>query len=344
MVSITRAAGRLTLRSFAASRPSGALPTTLCRLPLINPTLETTRQFSSLDAYYDPKKDAKELRAQRFAERIAHAEKVKRRRDGKPRNTRKKEFNAWFRPKAKFEIQHNHLARKLGMDWKLQVAVVLERLPVVLPDKPQWYADYENLRTYLDQFGRDYPVELFGAAEIEELEDLTDEAILEKHLPRGFTPAPRETEADKTGDVRTLDRKLKTWVYMTVKETVETAEGEKSQWRLPTADLIGEETLLDTAKRAIREKVGDSLDIYYPSNCPMTMEMDVFKEEERAKNGNKYGTKKFFMVVQYDEGEVRSSDLLVDDFAWFDKGELVERIKEQEGEGKSKLYHYLLSS
>lgn len=163
-----------------------------------------------------------------------------------------------------------------------------------------------------------------------------------KHLPRGFTPAPRETEADHSGDVRTLDRRLKTWVYLTVQESVDGAD--KPQWRLPTVPLIGEETLLDGAKRAIREKVGDGMDIYYPSNCPMTLDMHVFPEEERAKHGGAYGIKTFFMVVQYDEGKVDSNSLLVDDFAWLEKSELVERIQEQDGEEQSKLYHYLLNA
>lgn len=158
----------------------------------------------------------------------------------------------------------------------------------------------------------------------------------EKYLPRGFTPAPRETEADHNGDVRTLDRRLKTWVYLTVKES--------EQWQLPTTVVKEEEALLDAAKRAIREKVGDCMDIYYPSNCPMTMDMHVFNEEERAQNGNSYGIKTFFMVVQYDEGQVSENDLLVDDFAWLEKTEIVERMEEQEGVEKSKLYHYLLNA
>lgn len=166
----------------------------------------------------------------------------------------------------------------------------------------------------------------------------------ETHLPRGFTPAPRETEADNNGDVRTLDRRLKTWVYLTVNESVRTPEGEKNQWRLPTVEVKGEETLLDAAKRAIREKVGDCMDIYYPSNCPMTMDMLIFKDDERAKNGNAYGVKTFFMVVQYDDGKVTADDLFVEDYAWFEKSELVQRIEEQEGEDKSKLYFYLLNA
>ena len=86
---------------------------------------------------------------------------------------------AWFKPKAERENHHNDQAWKLGLEWKLQVAVVLERLPVVLPDKPQWQEDYDNLRTYLDQFGKEYPAELYGTMEIEDvLKNMIFEALL----------------------------------------------------------------------------------------------------------------------------------------------------------------------
>ena len=133
------------------------------------------------------KQEQKDIRTQRFAERQAHKEKVKRRRDGRDRHARKKQFNAWFKSKKRMEEISNSKAKKLGLDWKIQVAVVLERLPVVLPDKADWERDWDNLRAYLDQFGRDYPESLMGKMEIEEMEDLTDEAFLGKYQQVGGT-------------------------------------------------------------------------------------------------------------------------------------------------------------
>lgn len=130
------------------------------------------------DTYEEKKKALKAIRTQRFEDREARKERVKRRRDGKPKNVRKKKFEAWFLQKKKFEEINNHKAKKLGMDWKINVAVVLERLPIVLPDKPQWEKDYETLRAYLNQFGRTYPPSLLGEHEIEDLEDLSDEAMI----------------------------------------------------------------------------------------------------------------------------------------------------------------------
>ena len=169
-----------TLPSAVVASTSSFLPSTAQSTTGTPPTVQIVRSFSSSasEQYYQKKQALKDIRTQRFAERQAHKEKVKRRRDGRPKNTRKKAFNAWFMAKKRIEEISDRRAKKLGLDWKIQVAVVLERLPVVLPDKADWERDYDNLRTYLDQFGRDYPEALMGKMEIEEIEDLTDEAIL----------------------------------------------------------------------------------------------------------------------------------------------------------------------
>jgi len=355
---------------------------------------------SAHEIYVKAKQELKELRTRRYAERQAHKEVVKRRRDGRPRGVLKDQFNDWFQAKKKRENIQDRKARKLGIDWKIQVAVVLERLPVVLPDKQDWERDWDNLRSYLDQFGREYPESFVGENEIEPEEDLTDEALLgtycvtvqhtlrhlrnlhtgvrrdccplieeekkiesfvsdcvvlslstqlvrtlptEKYLPRGYTPAPRETEADANGDVRTLDRRLKTWVYLTVKDSAPN-DSSGAKWQFPTVEVKDDETLLEAAKRAIVEKVGskDAMEIYYPSGAPMAVDMKVFSQEERAKHGNTFGMKTFFMVVQYDDGKVSSENITVDDFAWLEKDEVVERVAEEQGENASMLYRYLL--
>ena len=61
----------------------------------------------------------------------------------------------------------NRKARQAGMDWKIQVAVIVERLPVVTPDVEEWEQQYLDLRAYLDQFTWEYPEEL-GMNEKEE--------------------------------------------------------------------------------------------------------------------------------------------------------------------------------
>ena len=154
-------------------------------------------------------------------------------------------------------------------------------------------------------------------------------------LPEGFIPAPRETEADISGDVQTLDRKLKTRVFLAVQGKSD------SDWALPTVQLKEDETLLEAAKRAISEQAGGrNIDLYCPSNCPVAVDLKVFPEEEREDGF--VGVKTFFMRVQHDEGNISTTDMKVNDFAWLDRGEIVERITESQGKSQSKFYSYLL--
>lgn len=155
-------------------------------------------------------------------------------------------------------------------------------------------------------------------------------------LPEGFTPAPRETEADKSGNVKTLDRRLKTRVYLAVK-----GSEDNSKWTLPTVDVNDDETLLEATKRAVANAAGDKLELYCPSPCPMAVDMKVYSDEDQAKYGT-FGTKTFFLRVQYDEGDVSEEDNDGSDYAWLDREEMTQRVREEQGEDASKLYHYML--
>jgi large subunit ribosomal protein L46 len=155
-------------------------------------------------------------------------------------------------------------------------------------------------------------------------------------LPEGYVPAPRETEADMTGNVRTLDRKLKTRVFLTVQE-----DGEDAAWKLPTVPLKKDEKLLDAAKRAIVDQAGGAkIELYCPSNTPVGVHLTVFPEEARTEGF--FGTKTFFMRLQYDEGNVSKKDMAVKDYAWLDRDEIVERVLASQGAGPSKFYRYVL--
>jgi len=152
-------------------------------------------------------------------------------------------------------------------------------------------------------------------------------------LPEGFTPAPRVTEADLNGDVKTLDRRLKTRVYLAVKDN--------GIWTLPTVTVNGDETLLDATKRAVADAAGDKLELYCPSNCPMAVDLTVYSEEEQKRTGT-YGAKTFFLRVQYDEGQVNEEDNDGREYGWLDRDEMTEHVRDEQGEDASKFYHYML--
>lgn len=291
---------------------------------------------SSNASYMALKRAAKEKRRALFAASQERKEKVRTRREGKVRDEKRREFREWFIPRKVNEEYMNRKARQAGLGWRYQVSVILTRGHVVLPDKEDWEEEYENLHAYLLQFGKVYPKEL----KLDDVEDDDGEFVptsdedLMKLLPEGFVPAPRETEADASGDIRTTQRKLKTDIYLAVKEQSD------GLWQLPTVDLKDGETLLDAAKRAVPEKVGGNVEFWSVSNAPLSVQLDAFPEDQRS--DGYYGTKTFFMKLYYDEGLVSESEMTVSDFAWLDRGEISSRIGDQHGDEAAKFYHYLL--
>ena len=149
----------------------------------------------------------------------------------------------------------------------------------------------------------------------------------------GYTPAPRETEADASGEIKTMDRRLKERVYLSVKE-----KGSNGAWAPFPSTFVGEdETILAAAKRATSEAVGGKLELYCPSNCPLAVDMYAYKEAKKY-----FGIKTFFLKMQFDDGDVDTKQMKAEDYGWLARDEVVDRIKEQRGDVQSKLYHYLL--
>ena len=149
-------------------------------------------------------------------------------------------------------------------------------------------------------------------------------------LPEGLVLAPRETEADHSGQTDTLDRRLKGSVFLVM------------DGQLPTVSLPdgpdGDESLLEAAKRAILENGGEDLEIYYPSGAPMAVHMS--KDKDPDENSPYFGTKTFFLRVQYAEaGEMNK--IPGKKFEWLDRSEIVE-IMEKRGGDHGEFYRYML--
>lgn len=291
----------------------------------------TTRPFSS---YLAQKKQAKERRRELFKLKVERKERLKTRQDNRPRRGESnRQFRAFFIKKKVHEEYMARKARQAGLDWKIDVAVILERQLVVMPDRETWEVEMEKLQAYLGQFGKIYPKELFNV-DFANPGDLamTHEELLAL-LPEDFKPAPRETEADATGDVRTTDRKLKTSVYLTVQDG--------NEWMLPTVPLQADETLLTAGKRALADKIGPEVEFWCPSNCPFAVDMVDLPPHERTSSGF-YGTKTFFMKFAHLEGQVSSKSMKVKDYAWLDRGEITEKMKSEYGNDVAKFYHYLM--
>jgi len=282
--------------------------------------------------YVEMKAAAKEKRRQMWDDRRANQSRRRAHRRNRKRGTKKAEFQAFFGP---FEEEYDALNRK-GVQWNIRVGAVLERLPIVTPDEPEWGLEYEKLRRYLDNWGPEFPegnpfYELWSETDPNE----TIEDAL-KLLPKKFKPAPRETEADATGNINTLDRALKQRVYLTVKESDESGDS----WAFPSTDVREGETLLDAVTRSIKEATGPELEIYTLSNAPMAFDYRLLptnNTEETLK-----GEKIFYFRITYDGGDVKDPSKC----AWLTKEEIVKNALDKYGKDSHipKLQHYHLSS
>jgi hypothetical protein len=105
-------------------------------------------------------------------------ENLKTRRDDSPVDVKKNAFREWFDKLRTYQEIMDRKARQAQLDWTIQAAAILERLPVVTRDTPQWEIDYHNLKAYLGQFGKDYPKELIGFNQDPTNLVMTDEELL----------------------------------------------------------------------------------------------------------------------------------------------------------------------
>jgi 39S mitochondrial ribosomal protein L46 len=130
--------------------------------------------------YFERKQAQKDQRVKLYQAKLQRAIALKDRRSEAPKDVLKQEFQEWWQAKIAREQKWDRLARKQGKDWKIQVAVVLERLPQILPDKDDCEKDFEELRAYLMQFGKDYPKEFSASLPKNGSAPVSDEELLGK--------------------------------------------------------------------------------------------------------------------------------------------------------------------
>eukprot|EP00577_Skeletonema_sp_RCC1716_P021757 CAMPEP_0113423374 /NCGR_PEP_ID=MMETSP0013_2-20120614/28983_1 /TAXON_ID=2843 ORGANISM="Skeletonema costatum, Strain 1716" /NCGR_SAMPLE_ID=MMETSP0013_2 /ASSEMBLY_ACC=CAM_ASM_000158 /LENGTH=364 /DNA_ID=CAMNT_0000311227 /DNA_START=47 /DNA_END=1141 /DNA_ORIENTATION=- /assembly_acc=CAM_ASM_000158 len=294
--------------------------------------------------YQERKEVEKKLRRETYEQKQTRLERLKTRRDHSPKDVKRTLFRSWWDKEMMYHNKLQRMAKKEGKPWRVRVAVMVERLPVVTPDEEEWEQDYNDLRDFLETFGKEYPAEtgfMFAPDKSEDHVVESDEDMI-AGLP--FTPAPRETEADASGDVKTLDRQLKTRLYLTIKSDT---EGNLSgpRWTLPSTIAETNESLLAAAERAVSDSVGSDLKLWCPSNAPMAVNMRVYNDKlPESFRENYFGEKIFYYRVQYDNtgGDVDEAAMKADDYAWLTREEVVDRIEEERGKHQARFFHYML--
>ncbi|XP_001865107.2 39S ribosomal protein L46, mitochondrial [Culex quinquefasciatus] len=222
--------------------------------------------------------------------------------------------------------------------WDLLAGVLVERLPVVTKTMEPIEAKFKSI---LDQIEFENSLksnhelrketekrqaELLKAGKI----DLDSEALKQTaqdledayndELSK-FKPAPRLTEADRKGDLCSLERKLEETLVLLAEQKL----GGKSYFLLPQGQLgAGETSLRQTAERVLRETVGDSLQVTFYGNAPVGFYK--YKYPAAAKR-DAVGAKVFFFRCVLKEGSPNVGEKSVK-VQWLDQGELAKTLQE----------------
>ncbi|GLC38024.1 hypothetical protein PLESTB_000445000 [Pleodorina starrii] len=219
-----------------------------------------------------------------------------------------------------------------GEDVPVFAACVLQRLPLL---RPQLAPHHGQHLIWSRQRG----------LETGELKDYPEAATRgrgdagskqEKQDLRTFSPVPSETIADSSGDVRSMRRRLSEGLYLVVRSGGQQGQGAApgpastaappqgaadrggggggGVWGFPSAAHTGEESISDTAQRALHSVIGRSHPVFFVGRAPMA------HLAARTKG------KTFFMLAQTvdDPWDMRLVEgAPAQDYAWATKQELL---------------------
>ncbi|ORY69501.1 50S ribosomal subunit L30 [Pseudomassariella vexata] len=133
-------------------------------------------------------------------------------------------------------------------------------------------------------------------------------------------PMPRVTEADKTNDVRRLDRKLDRTLYLVV-------QASDGVWQFPNDDVPTYENLHEAAKRVLDTAAGVNMNTWIVGRVPAAhyVAQPEFDEKTVLK---RRGEKVFFLKGRIMAGQANLKDnaLGYKDFNWLTKDELREKL------------------
>lgn len=135
-----------------------------------------------------------------------------------------------------------------------------------------------------------------------------------------FQGSPRETDADRSNDTRSLNRKLEQTLVLLVQQQI----GAEAQLLLPQGKRRDGETLRQTAERVLQERCGDRLEATVYGNAPCGFYKYKYPVAER---NQAIGAKVFFYRASLRGGQVQNtSDAAPVQFAWLDRAEVLGRV------------------
>ncbi|KAI0340670.1 50S ribosomal subunit L30 [Trametopsis cervina] len=131
----------------------------------------------------------------------------------------------------------------------------------------------------------------------------------------------REHEADRTGNVQSLDRQGERNVYLLV---LAKDEAGKQTWRFPQAPVKVQENLFQSVQNYLRSPFGVGMDTWVVSRNPI----GVYSAPAVQKSQDDLRNTLFFYKAHILAGQVRPDGQDVLDFAWLTKEEIQTRVDE----------------
>ncbi|KAI1082399.1 39S mitochondrial ribosomal protein L46-domain-containing protein [Whalleya microplaca] len=144
-------------------------------------------------------------------------------------------------------------------------------------------------------------------------------------------PMDRITEADKTNDVRRLDRKLDRTLYLVV-------QGSDGNWHFPTDVVPTDENLHQTAARVLEAAAGVNMNTWIVGRVPVAhlVKQPEFNEDTSLKQR---GEKIFFLKgrIMAGQADLKDNKLGLRDFNWLTREELEAKLDEDYFHGVRKM-------
>lgn len=145
----------------------------------------------------------------------------------------------------------------------------------------------------------------------QDFEDLNQEELAK------FQFGSRETEDDKTNNLKSLNRKLDDTLMLLCTQNV----GKDNLFLLPQALWKEGETLRQTAERIVQDKCGPELKVHFYGHAPCGFYKYRYKPSEKTEA---VGIKTFFYRAVYKSGEVTDKNAKIE---WVNEDELKSKVR-----------------
>jgi len=221
--------------------------------------------------------------------------------------------------------------------WDLHVGVLIERLPVVskklndielevmktlsqiefensLKSDHELQKEKEHIQQQLIKAGK-IDVELDDTRTLVTAQDFEDQSLEELSK---FKFGPRETEADKKNDLKSLERKLDETLMLVCLQTI----NNENIFLLPQAPRNEGESLRQTAERIVQDNFGSDLKVLFYGHSPCGFYKYKYNPADKKEA---VGVKTFFYRAVYKAGEVNDKNVKCE---WLNAGELKSKVRD----------------